>query len=84
VETTIPCVNKTSEEEKLVNQQVISGRRIFIEGGSNGNLSRSISSTSSIHVSTPHGGGITPKFTMVGVDTTIRLPEFHGEGLEDP
>jgi hypothetical protein len=29
MEPTTPCATKTSEEEKLVNQQVISGRRIF-------------------------------------------------------
>jgi hypothetical protein len=37
-----------------------------------------------VKLSTPHGGGSTTKFTMAGVDPTIRLPEFHGEGSEDP
>jgi hypothetical protein len=69
-------VTKTYEEEKLVNQQVISGRRIFTGRGSSGNSRRSVSSTSSSQVSTPRGGGSTTKFTMAGQDPTIRLPEF--------
>jgi hypothetical protein len=76
-------VTKTSEEEKSVNQQVISGRRIFTRRGSSGNSSRSVSSTSNIQVSTPHGGGSITKFTMARQDPTIRLPEFQGEGSED-
>jgi hypothetical protein len=47
VEPTTPCETKTSEEEKLVNQQVISGRRIFTGRGSSGNSSKSVSSTTS-------------------------------------
>jgi hypothetical protein len=77
-------VTKTSEEEKMVNQQVISGRRIFTGCGSSGNSRRSISSTSNNQVSTPYGGGSTTNFIMEGVDPTIRLPEFRGEGSEDP
>jgi hypothetical protein len=66
-------VTKTSEEEKPVNQQVISGRIIFTGCGSS---SRSASSTSSSQVSTPCGGGSSTNFTMEGQDPTIRLPEF--------
>jgi hypothetical protein len=84
VEPTTPCATKTSEEEKSVNQQVISGRRIFTGRGSSGNSSKSVSSTSSIQVSTPCRGGSTTNFTMAGQDPTIRLPEFRGDGLDDP
>jgi hypothetical protein len=76
-------VTKTSEEERPVNQQVISGRRIFIGSESSGNSSRGVSSTSSSRVSTPHGGGSTKNFTMAGQDPTIRLLEFQGEGSND-
>jgi hypothetical protein len=84
VEPTTPCATKTSEEEETFRQQVISGRRILVGCGSSGNSSKSISSTSSSQVSTPHRGGSTTNFTMAGVDPTIRLPEFRGEGSEDP
>jgi hypothetical protein len=73
VEPTTPCVTKTTQEEKVVNQQVISGRVIFSGCGSN---SRSVSSTSTSQVSTPRGGGRSTNFTMLGQDPTIRLPEF--------
>jgi hypothetical protein len=57
----------------------------FLVGcGSSGNSSRSISSTSSNQVSTPCRGGSTTNFTMEGQDPTIRLPEFWGEGSDDP
>jgi hypothetical protein len=59
------------EEEKPVNHQVISGRRIFTGRGSS---RRSASLASSSQVSTPHGGGSSANFTMVGKDPTIRLP----------
>jgi hypothetical protein len=39
---------------------------------------------SSNQVSTPCGGGSTTRFIMARQDPTIRLPEFHGEGSEDP
>jgi hypothetical protein len=81
VEPTTPCVTKTSEEEKLVNQQVISGRIIFTGHGSS---RRSESSTSSSQVSTPRGGGSLENFTIVGEDPTIRLPEFQGDKSDDP
>ena len=76
VEPTTPCATKTYEEEKMVNQQVISGRSTFTGCGSSGNSSKSVSSTSSIQVSTPHRGGSTTNFIMAGQDPTIRLPEF--------
>jgi hypothetical protein len=66
----------TSQEEKLVNQQVISGKRIFIECGSSGNSSRSISSKCISQVSKPHEGGITTNFIMEGQYPTIMLLEF--------
>jgi hypothetical protein len=81
VEPTKPCVITTNKEEKPVNQQVISGRRIFPRCGSS---SRSASSTSINQVSTPLEGGSSTNFTMVGLDPTIRLPEFRGDGLDDP
>jgi hypothetical protein len=74
VESTTPYETKTSEEEILVNQQVISGRRIFTGQGSSVISSRSISSTSSSQVSTLAGGGSTTNFTLAGMDPTIRLP----------
>jgi hypothetical protein len=83
VETTTPCANKTSNEEKQVNQQLISGKRIFAGNGSSGSSRRSISTPSSIQVSTSRESGTTKNFTMVGQDHIIRLPEFHGEGSED-
>jgi hypothetical protein len=76
VESTTPCATKTYEEEKLANQQVISGRRIFIGCGSSGKSSRIISSTSSNQVYTPHRGGSSENFTMIGQDPTIRLLDF--------
>jgi hypothetical protein len=59
---------------------VISGRIIFGQGSnsSGSNL------TSSSQVFAPHGGGSTTKFIVAGQVPTIRLPEFHGEGSEDP
>jgi hypothetical protein len=84
VEPTTPCENKTSEEEEIFRQQVIIVKRILVGHGSNGNLSRSISSTSISQVSTMCGGGSTTKFTMVGGYPTIWLLEFCGEGSEDP
>jgi hypothetical protein len=71
VETTTPCATNRTEEEKLVNQQVVSGRIIFAGHGSS---SRSASSTISFQVSTSHGGGSSTNFTMTGQDPTIRLP----------
>jgi hypothetical protein len=59
---------------------VISGRIIFGQGS---NSSGSIS-TSSSQAYKIYGGGNTKSFKMVGKDPTIRLPEFHEEGLEDP
>jgi hypothetical protein len=59
---------------------VISGRRIF---GPGYNSSR-INSARINQVSTSRGGGSIEKFTMEGQDPIIRLPEFHGEGSEDP
>jgi hypothetical protein len=76
VEPTTPCVTKTSKEEKLVNQQVIRGRRTFTGHGSSGKSSRRVSSKSSSQLSTPCGGGSKTNFTMEGQDSTIRLPEF--------
>jgi hypothetical protein len=61
----------------------IIGRRIPIDQGTSGNSSGSMSSSSSSQLSTPCGGS-TANFTMAGEDPTIQLPEFHGEGLEDP
>jgi hypothetical protein len=52
--------------------------------GSSGNSCGSTNLACSSQLSTPCGGGITTHFTMVGADPNIRLPEFHGEGLEDP
>jgi hypothetical protein len=63
---------------------VISGRRILVGCGSSGNSRKIIISASSSQVSTTHGGGSTTKFTMAGVDPTIRLLEFWVEGSEDP
>ena len=63
---------------------MISCRRILVGCESNVNSSKGISLASSSQVSTPCGGGSTTNFTMVGADPTIRLPEFHGEGSEDP
>jgi len=48
VEPTMPCVTKTSEEEKKINRQVIIGRRIFTGLGSSGKSTRSISSSSNV------------------------------------
>jgi hypothetical protein len=84
VEPITPCATKTSEEEKPVNQQVISGRMIFTGCGSTRNSSRSVSSSSSSQLSTSHEGGSITNFTMEGQDPTIRLPEFRGEESEDP
>jgi hypothetical protein len=84
VEPTTPCANKTTKEEKLVNQQVISGRIIFTECWLSGNSRRSIISTSRIQVSTLCRGGSSTNFTMEGQDPTIRLPYFRGDGLDDP
>jgi hypothetical protein len=42
-----------------------------------------MNSTRSSQLSTPRRGGTT-NFIIAGHDTTIWLPEFHGEGLEDP
>jgi hypothetical protein len=64
-------VTNTIEEEKEVNQQVISGRIIF---SGHGFSSRSESLTSSSQVSTLHRGGSSTNFTMAGQDPTIRLP----------
>jgi hypothetical protein len=61
VEPTTPYATKTSEEEKEIKQQVISGGIIFTRRGSR---SRSASSTSSIQVSTLHRGGSSINFTM--------------------
>jgi hypothetical protein len=63
-------VTKTYAEEKLVNQQVISGRIIFTGCDSS---RRSVSSASRIQVSTPCEGGSSTNFTMAGQDPTIRL-----------
>jgi hypothetical protein len=76
MEPTTPCGTKTYEEEKPINQQEISGRRIFTKCGSSGNSSRSVSSTSSSQVSTLCRIGSTTNFIMAGQDQTIRLPEF--------
>jgi hypothetical protein len=84
VEPTTPCATKTSKEEEPFRKQVISGRRILVVRWSSGNSSKSISLASSSQVSTPHGGGSTTNFTMAGVDPTIRLLEFSGEGSKDP
>jgi hypothetical protein len=84
VEPTTPCATKTNEGRKMVNQQVISGRSIFTGRGSNGISSKSLSSTHSSQVSTPRRGGSSINFTMARLDPTIRLPEFRGEGSEDP
>jgi hypothetical protein len=73
VEPTTPCATNTTKEEKIINQQVISGRRIFSGCGSS---SRCASPTSSILVSTQCGGGISTNFTMTGQDPTIKLREF--------
>jgi hypothetical protein len=81
VEPTTPCATKTSEEEKPINQQVISGRRFFIGHGSS---SRSASSTSSSQVSTLREGGRSKNFTMEEQDPTIRLPDFRGYRSDDP
>jgi hypothetical protein len=81
VEPTTPCATNTTEEEKAVNQQVISGKIIFPGRGSN---SKSASSTSSSQVSTPRGGGSSTNFTMEGKDPTIKLSEFRGDGSNDP
>jgi hypothetical protein len=81
VEPTTPCATNTTEEEKVVNQQVISGRRIFAGRGSS---RRSASSASSSQVSTLRGDGSSTNFTMAGHDPTIRLPEFRGDGSNDP
>jgi hypothetical protein len=43
-----------------------------------------VSSSNTIQVSTPHRGGSSSVFRMVGHDPTIRLPEFWGEAVEDP
>jgi hypothetical protein len=56
---------------------------ILVGQGSSGNSSGITNSSSSSQLSTPCGGGTT-SFTMARHDPTIRLPEFHGEGLEDP
>lgn len=61
-----------------------SGRRIFIGCGSSGSSSRRSSSTRNNQVYTSHRGVSSTSFTMAGVDPTIRLPEFRGEGSEDP
>jgi hypothetical protein len=77
-------VTKTTEEEKPIKQQVISGRRIFIVHVSSGSSSKSISVASSSQVSTPRGGCSSTNFIISGHDPTIRLPKFRGEGSEDP
>jgi hypothetical protein len=66
-------VTNTTEEEKTVNQKVISSRRIFSECGSS---NRSASLESSSQVSTLREGGSSANFTMAGQDITIKLPEF--------
>jgi hypothetical protein len=71
VEPTTPCATKIFEEEKPVNQQVISDRILSTERGSS---SRSASLAGSNQVSTLHEGGISTNFTMEGQDPTIRLP----------
>jgi hypothetical protein len=73
-------MTNTTEEEKVVNQKMISGRIIFIGCGSS---SISESSTSNIQVYTLCGGGSSKSFTMAGQDPTLRLPEFRGDGSDD-
>jgi hypothetical protein len=80
VEPISPCLTKTTEEEKLVNQQVIGGRRIFVIRGSSGISSKSLSSTSNSQVSTPYRGGSTTNFIMAGVDPTITYENYEEKG----
>jgi hypothetical protein len=80
VEPTTPCVTNTTEEEKEINQQVISGSIIFSGRGSS---SRSASLASRSQVSTLCGSGSSTNFTMGGQDPTIRLPYFRGDGSDD-
>jgi hypothetical protein len=82
VEPTTPCATKTFEEEKLVNHQVISGRRILTECGSSASSSRSLFLASISQVSTLREGGSTTNFTIARQDPTIRLPKFRGDRLD--
>jgi len=58
-----------------------------VGSGTSGSISSNTSGSSSPNNSTqivvPRGAG-TEHSTMVGVDPMIRLPEFHGDGTEDP
>jgi hypothetical protein len=51
-------------------------------GSTSSNASGSSSPNNSTQIVVPCGVG-TSNSIMVGVDTTIRLPEFHGDGSED-
>jgi hypothetical protein len=84
VEPTTPFATKTSKEEEPFRQKVISGRRILVGRGSIGSSSKNKSSSSSIQVSTLPIADSAVNFTMEGVYPTIRLPDFQGEGSEDP
>jgi hypothetical protein len=83
VEPTTLCATKTSERKEDFRQPTITSRRCPIGQGTSGNSSGSMSSGSSSQLYTSRGGSTT-NFTMPGADPTIWLPEFHGEGSEDP
>jgi hypothetical protein len=55
--------------------------------GTSGSFSNNISGSSSLNISTQivvsHGEGTTHS-TMAGIDSMIRLPEFHDDGSKDP
>jgi hypothetical protein len=63
-------VTNTYEEEKPINQQVISSRIIFGQGYN----SSGSNSMSNNQVSTPCQGGRTTSFKMAGHDPTNRFP----------
>jgi hypothetical protein len=52
-------------------------------GSTSSNTSGSSSPNNSTQIVVPCGAGTTHS-TMAGVDPMIRLPEFHGDGSEDP
>jgi hypothetical protein len=84
VEPINPCATNTPKRTPPFRQPKFDGSPTIGSTSTQGAIIGGSSLGSNNRVSTPHGGGSSLVFIMVGHDPTIRLPEFWGEAAEDP